>query len=103
MTTTCKHREVCPENVMLPDDVALEHFDQCFTPERRMEAWTWMRERSELGTRCLMADHDGLLHELRWSHDRIVTLTRELGATPRRKAARVAYRSRARRRTRRTK
>lgn len=97
---TCKHRETYPENTLLPDDVSLEHFDQCFTPERRAEAWTWMRERSELGTRCMMADHDGLARELRWSHDRIVQLTTELAAKPRRSATRAAYRARARRRTR---
>lgn len=100
MTAPCKHREQHPENTILPDDVSLEHFDQCFTPERRAEAWTWMRERSELGTRCLLAAHDSLLDELRWSHDRIAELTRELNGRPRRKAARTAYRARARRRTR---
>lgn len=97
---TCKHREQHPENAELPIEVSLEHFDQCFTPERRLEAFTWMRERSALGTRCLIADHDLLLQEVRWSHDRIAELTHELAGRPRRKAARMAYRARARRRTR---
>lgn len=93
---TCKHREEHPENTVMPIDVSLEHFDQCLTPERRLEAWGWMRDRSEIATRCLMADHVGLLDELRWSHDRIVELTRELAGRPRRKAARAAYRRRQR-------
>jgi len=100
MSEPCKHREQYAENVILPDDVALEHFDQCFTPERRAEAWTWMRERSELGSHCLLADHLGALDELFWSHIRIAELSNELTRKPHRRATRTAYRARARRRTR---
>lgn len=98
---TCKHRETYPENALLPDDVALEHFDQCFTPERRMEAWTWMRERSELGSHCLLADHMGAVDDLFWCHQQITALRRDLARKPHRSATRTTYRARARRRTRR--
>lgn len=92
----CWHLAQYGENVVLPIEVSLEHFDKCLAPERRLVAWGFLREQSELGRRCQMADHDMVLDELRWSHDRIVELTRELAGRPRRKAARAAYRRRQR-------
>jgi hypothetical protein len=100
VTEPCKHREQHPEGTILPDDVSLEHFDQCFTPERRAEAWRWMRERSERGSYCLMADHEGALVELLHCHIRIAELSHDLTRQPGRSAMRTTYRARARRRTR---
>ena len=56
-TEPCKHVEEYGEGVEFPLAASLEHFDECFPPERRLEAYGWMRERSEVGTRCLMAGH----------------------------------------------
>jgi hypothetical protein len=56
-TEPCKHIAEYGKGAEFPIAASLEHFDECFTPERRLEAYAWMRERSEVGTRCLMAGH----------------------------------------------
>lgn len=53
----CKHIQEYGEGVEFPIAASLEHFDECFTPEHRLEAHLWLRERSEVGMRCLMAGH----------------------------------------------
>lgn len=99
MSGVCKHHEEYGENVVLPIAVSLEHFDECFSPQRRLVAWTRMREWQEAASRCFIADHDGAVHELRACYLRIAELSHLLELSPQRRARWTAYH--ARRRTRR--
>jgi len=94
----CPHRgpfmEAYIEGVMLPLGVGLEHFDQCMSPEGRLKAWTHLQELGERAGLCIRANHEGLLDELQWSHDRIAELSGELAGRLRGRAARIAYRAR---------
>lgn len=98
--TACKHRDQYGEGVELPTDVSLEHFDQCFTAERRLEMWGLLRERSDRATRCLIADHDGALVELHWCHERLIELADQLLTRPGRTARWSEYHRRQKRRNR---
>jgi len=96
----CRHVAEHGEGVEWPIDVSLDHFDNCLTPERRLDFYTRMRQWAVEATQCLIADHAGLLHEVQLLRERNGALVRELADRPRRKAARIAYRAPARRRTR---
>lgn len=100
MTEPCKHRDQYPENVEMPLEASLEHFDQCFTAEGRLTMWEHTRDMALRAMRCRMQDHEGALVLLHECHLEIVQLRRELARKPSRQATRAAYRARARRRTR---
>lgn len=96
----CPHRAKYGEGVEYPIADSLDHFDNCLPAATRLRYFERLQQWSAEARHCLMADHAGLLDEVRWMRDRVLHLTRELNGRPRRKAARIAYRARARRRTR---
>lgn len=53
----CPHEQEFGENTIWPDDVSLEHFDTCLTPEGRLWVWTGARKMADTGSRCIMSDH----------------------------------------------
>jgi hypothetical protein len=53
----CPHEQEFGENTVWPDDVSLEHFDKCLTPEGRLWVWTGARKMADTGSRCIMSDH----------------------------------------------
>lgn len=55
----CPHEREHGEGVVWPDDVSLEHFDKCLTPDGRLWVWGGARRMADQGSRCIMADHAG--------------------------------------------
>jgi len=86
---TCVHRAEHPENSVWPVDVSLDHFDNCLDQEARLMTWRMTRQLADQASRCLMNDHAAAVAQLT-----------EILRRPHRSAVRVAYRARARRRTR---
>lgn len=78
----CKHKQTRPEGAEWPADVALEHFDQCLTPERRAEVWADIRKRENVGWRCVMEDHDGRIKAQAEYTRKLLTDIRELLDSP---------------------
>jgi len=86
----CKHHSENPEGSPWPVEVSLDHFDNCLDQEARLTVWRMTRQIADQGGRCLALDHASSLARLN-----------DLLRRPHRRAARTAYRARARRRTRR--
>lgn len=60
----CPHEQEFGENTIWPDDVSLEHFDKCLTPEGRLWVWTGARKMADTGSRCIMFDHATAVHRV---------------------------------------
>lgn len=60
----CPHEQEFGENTIWPDDVSLEHFDKCLTPEGRLWVWTGARKMADTGSRCIMSDHATAVHRV---------------------------------------
>jgi len=57
----CPHEREHGEGVVWPDDVSLEHFDKCLTPDSRLFVWKGVRRLADQGAACQMGDHAGLV------------------------------------------
>jgi hypothetical protein len=55
--TSCELHKDHPENTVMPDALALEHFQQCLGPEARLQCWSILRHYDQVGLRCESANH----------------------------------------------
>ena len=69
-----EHEREHGEGTVWPDDVSLEHFDKCLTPDGRLWVWKGVRRMADRGSRCIMADHDTAVRRVQACLDEIATL-----------------------------
>lgn len=67
-----------PENTEMPPAMLLEHFLNCIDRQRQEELLAELRTQAQAGSRCWMADHDGVIRSQATYTAKLLTGIREV-------------------------
>ena len=78
MNPHCSHVQEYGEGVEWPNEISLEHFDDCLTGEQRIKYWEHSRAMANRALDCEMHDHSGLIESQRLYTLKLLTGIRAL-------------------------